>query len=175
MSCDMGRPCRAIWWHMAVHRGRAEPGLRQLQWVRADRWDRAVCCNRRSQRGLRACQQCSRAGLLQLPPLQQHSCRLELLSCTNSCHRHFIHGHKPRYHFGAALTVQFYRQCTLCIMPVACTNPGTIWMHLEAALLVSFQGIFRACMSCIAPVACLLCAYPSVASRDSAIRECTQP
>ncbi len=124
MSCDMGRLCRAIWRHRPVHRGRAEPGLRQLQWVRAERWGRAVCWNRGSQRGLRASQQCSRAGLLQLPSLQQHSCRLELLYCTN--HRHFIHRRKPRYHSGPALIVQFYRPCTLCIVPVACTNPGTV-------------------------------------------------
>ncbi len=100
----MGRLCRAIWWHRAVHRGRAEPGLSQLQWVRAERWDRAVCCNRGSQWGHRASQQCSRAGLFQLPSLQQHSCRLELHCCTNnSCYRHSIH--KPRYHSGAVLLV----------------------------------------------------------------------
>jgi hypothetical protein len=46
-SSDMGRLCRAIWWHRAVHRGRAEPGFRR-QWVRAERWGRAVCWNRGS-------------------------------------------------------------------------------------------------------------------------------
>ncbi len=120
----MGRLCRAIWWHRAVHRGRAEPGLRRLQWVRAERWGRAVCWNRGSQWGLRASQQCRGAGLLQLPSLQQHSCRLELLCCTNSsCHRHFIHWHKPRYHSGAALSFQgMYAMHCACSMLVVCLS-----------------------------------------------------